>query len=277
MDDIYIFLDHEDRNLNFLPHLRSVGYTNKMETAQIVEHLTICFRLSGHCDELVHTIDNEKHAALFPHLFIKPPYQKILINTAEVSSFFFTYHASSMPYFIANGLPKELILFPITFKEKMNTIFNEAMKLIYHSREYGVPDMLDLLCYQLLQEALLEYKSHLSKFSSEERKILKVASYIQLHYRELGSMKDLSRRFGLSRRNFFRCWRNWNKLPPLQYAFELKMKEAQRLLRESEMSIMEIAENLNYSEASNFCVAFKRHFGLTPLQFRNSRNAAIVL
>ena len=49
------------------------------------------------------------------------------------------------------------------------------------------------------------------------------------------------------------------------------LQEAKVLLKSSDMSIIQISEELNYPNSSFFARFFKKHTGMTPLQFRNNR------
>lgn len=52
------------------------------------------------------------------------------------------------------------------------------------------------------------------------------------------------------------------------YVEEYKLKEAKRLLLETNMTVAEIAERLNYTNAQNFIRFFSKSTGLTPGKFR---------
>lgn len=52
------------------------------------------------------------------------------------------------------------------------------------------------------------------------------------------------------------------------YVEEYKIKEAKRLLLESDMTVAEIAEQLNYTNAQNFIRFFSKSTGVTPGKFR---------
>ena len=53
---------------------------------------------------------------------------------------------------------------------------------------------------------------------------------------------------------------------------EAKFSYAAALLADRDVSIAQISEKLNYSAPSNFIIAFKRHYGVTPSQWRKQRN-----
>ncbi len=56
-----------------------------------------------------------------------------------------------------------------------------------------------------------------------------------------------------------------------QWISNFSLQEAKVLLKSSDMSIMQISEELNYPNSSFFARFFKKHTGMTPLQFRNMK------
>ena len=56
-----------------------------------------------------------------------------------------------------------------------------------------------------------------------------------------------------------------------QWITNFSLQEAKVLLRSSDMSIIQISEELNYPNSSFFARFFKKHTGMTPLQFRNNK------
>lgn len=53
-----------------------------------------------------------------------------------------------------------------------------------------------------------------------------------------------------------------------QYIMETKMKMAERLLKQSNLNINEVAEKLGFTDAAHFNKAFKKHSGVTPSEFK---------
>lgn len=56
---------------------------------------------------------------------------------------------------------------------------------------------------------------------------------------------------------------------PTEHMREHRMKEAARLLRESEMSIAEAARAVGYDSQSKFAVTFKQVMGILPSEYKN--------
>lgn len=48
------------------------------------------------------------------------------------------------------------------------------------------------------------------------------------------------------------------------YLNQMRMEQAETLLRTGELSVAEVANKVGYSHLSHFTAAFKRQFGITP-------------
>ncbi|WP_425336223.1 helix-turn-helix transcriptional regulator [Sinorhizobium numidicum] len=53
-----------------------------------------------------------------------------------------------------------------------------------------------------------------------------------------------------------------------QYTTERRMKRAMIMLESGAIPLKQVAFEVGYSHSSNFCTAFKRHFGSTPKDVR---------
>lgn len=56
------------------------------------------------------------------------------------------------------------------------------------------------------------------------------------------------------------------------YVSEVKMNKAAELLKDIRYKTYEVSEMVGYSHAKNFTRTFKKHFGMNPREFRNSRD-----
>lgn len=66
------------------------------------------------------------------------------------------------------------------------------------------------------------------------------------------------------------CKAKYNKTASQVIAFEI-IKEIKRRLLYTDKSVSEIAFNLEFNDVSHFVKYFKRHTGITPLQFKNNK------
>jgi DNA-binding IclR family transcriptional regulator len=61
------------------------------------------------------------------------------------------------------------------------------------------------------------------------------------------------------------------KVSPKQFHLNIKMDKAKHLLRDTDMTVSEIASDLGYGSQSNFSNIFKKKTGVFPSDYRNSR------
>ncbi|MFM9924866.1 AraC family transcriptional regulator [Variovorax sp. H27-G14] len=81
---------------------------------------------------------------------------------------------------------------------------------------------------------------------------------------------ELAREAGMSRSAFFERFSRAVGVAPMEYLLAWRMALARRMLRQRELAISAIAEQLGYSSVSTFGVAFTRHVGMPPGRY--SRN-----
>lgn len=63
----------------------------------------------------------------------------------------------------------------------------------------------------------------------------------------------------------------------MDYYIEMKMKEAQKLISERDLSFTEIAEKLNFNSIHHFSGSFKKRIGMTPTEYKKSVQSMEVL
>ena len=80
------------------------------------------------------------------------------------------------------------------------------------------------------------------------------------------SILELTQQVGLCERTLRRGFRELFDTTVMGYLTSLRMEQAERYLREGELSISEVANLVGYSHLSHFCTAFKRQFGIIPSQ-----------
>ncbi len=98
--------------------------------------------------------------------------------------------------------------------------------------------------------------------------------YMDEHYLDLSTYKEVARACGLHHDYLARVFRQYADETPSAYLKRLKMAHAAELLLYSDHSMSEIAEELNYSDAFAFSKAFKQNFHLSPTQWRNQFHRA---
>jgi AraC-like DNA-binding protein len=78
------------------------------------------------------------------------------------------------------------------------------------------------------------------------------------------SILELAQQVGLSDRTLRRGFRQLFGTTVIGYLTDKRLEQAERLLREQDHTVAEVARLVGYATSSHFAAAFKRKFGLTP-------------
>lgn len=82
------------------------------------------------------------------------------------------------------------------------------------------------------------------------------------------STRDLATQVNLSPWHFMHLFKAETSVSPKRYLRDLKMKEAEALLKNSFLSVKEITNLVGLSDRSHFSRDFKNLFGYNPSEFR---------
>lgn len=98
---------------------------------------------------------------------------------------------------------------------------------------------------------------------------------IELACRELSqnftkpfSLQKFCRRHSIGYENFRKLFRAHTGMAPWDYRIRCKMKNSVELLRNEELNLKEIAEQLGYRSPYEFSAQFKKKFGISPGAYR---------
>ena len=85
------------------------------------------------------------------------------------------------------------------------------------------------------------------------------------------SVDDVARSMNYTRSYIFRRFKEVTGQSVMSYYTSLKVKEAKRLLRHTDLTVSEISERLSFDTPNYFSKTFKRISGITPLTYRKTR------
>jgi YesN/AraC family two-component response regulator len=109
------------------------------------------------------------------------------------------------------------------------------------------------------------------KLSGEARRLVRKAmAYLHQHYAEPISRQDLARHVAMDDDYLTFCFRKEVGLTPVAYLNRCRVKQAKRLLVETERSITEIAMDVGFSDSGYFSRIFRREVGQSPEAYRHA-------
>lgn len=177
---------------------------------------------------------------------------------------------------------QELLLAPFTrnsplrklnLQEKLQVeslllaMLNELMEqpLGYAVRVRNIAIELLLLSARLTQK---KGPSPVEEPSPVQRKITDIVRYINLHYGSSLQLDEIAKQFYISKSHLSRIFKKVTGFGFAEYVNITRVKEAERLLRETGLNITQVAEQCGFESLTHFGKVFKALSGLSPRDYR---------
>lgn len=123
-----------------------------------------------------------------------------------------------------------------------------------------------------------EVSLKIMNYIMEERKdtcqliVEKAKEYISRNYSESDiNIIDLCNYLHISQTYFSLIFKKETKMTFINYLTAIRMDEAKRLLKTTDMKNFEVAREVGYSEPNYFSYCFKRYLGMSPSEYRSSK------
>ena len=105
-------------------------------------------------------------------------------------------------------------------------------------------------------------------------RLKRVVEYVDHHLSGKITLLDLAAVAGLSRMHFASQFRAATGFRPHEYLLRRRIQRAEDLLRQSTMTLVEVALTVGFQTQAHFTTVFKRFVGDTPYQWRNAHCAS---
>lgn len=107
---------------------------------------------------------------------------------------------------------------------------------------------------------------------SKYQNIYAVADYVSVHFAETITLDQLAERFYISKYYLCRTFKEITGYGINEYMNIHRIREAKRLLEETDMSVLQIAHALGYESITYFEKVFKTYMTMSPLKYRKTLN-----
>lgn len=104
----------------------------------------------------------------------------------------------------------------------------------------------------------------------QDEEIIQIQLWLTQNFNKSFQLADLSSKFDMSSRNFDRRFKAATGKTPLGYLQEIRIANARDLLKNSNLSVLEIAQRVGYQDSAHFTSLFKKLIRMTPSAFRKS-------
>ncbi len=88
--------------------------------------------------------------------------------------------------------------------------------------------------------------------------------FIEKNYSKRILLTDLAKLSAMSERNYQRIFKRVYNMSPTDYIMNIRINKAAELIKLSNLTLSQIAENTGFYDSSTLCRYFKRFFGITP-------------
>ena len=153
----------------------------------------------------------------------------------------------------------------------------------YRQHSYEIPENLTEEFYpyalercmtrQEIQKKLYEYTrlihEKILQDSQKSEMVEQVIEYLEYHYEEDINFNDVANEFFIAPNYLYRKFKEKKNMSVMQYLEDIRMKKAKELLKNSTLSVTEIAARTGYGGSNYFSRIFKKSCGKTPREYRN--------
>lgn len=155
-----------------------------------------------------------------------------------------------------------------TQKEILYKLRKAAILQDKSNSEFQIRNLFSEIWLLLLNEISLSEQKNVPATLVKQERIQTMMSFIQSNYGEKVSLDDIAASASVGKREALRSFQNYIHQTPIEYLTECRIEAAKKLLKTSNLSILEIALQSGFSNESYFCKIFKKHTDTTPNAYR---------
>lgn len=145
----------------------------------------------------------------------------------------------------------------------LNSMFWEQ-----NSRESGYETILR----NHLEDLIILMSRQYSKIETHEARALmrigEVIDYLEKNYKSRVYLDEMAARACMSKRHFHRTFKNATGESPINYLIQIRLQKARELLRNTLLSVSDVAYESGFADVNHFIKKFKKQLQITPHKYR---------
>ena len=147
-------------------------------------------------------------------------------------------------------------------KKRLRELY--AVKMPNEGGGYKIIGLLYLIFSELISDAADEGQA-----SDEKQRALDTAlDYIKANYASPIRVTDVADHVCMHRSNLYKLFKEVLGISVIDYLHSTRLNAAASLLLMTDLSVLEIAAKVGYTDTPHFCKAFKKRYLFTPLGYR---------
>ncbi len=167
------------------------------------------------------------------------------------------------------------IIPPVFTPTHADDIRNTFKKLTYEYRRDGNTEVTHNIVMQLLLQIASDcYSTSDITYNHTNDVVWDICYYLSENLKDEIDLDFLCQKFGFNKSYLIRKFKKEIGLSPINYLINLRLDNAEKLLKRTDYSVKEISYMCGYQDPTFFSTSFKRKFGVSPLEYRNIKKTA---
>lgn len=153
---------------------------------------------------------------------------------------------------------------------KIPAVSENTSKIIKMASNNGIESDIQISgCLNEIMTCLMLNSLPQSGVKKELPEIVKRAlNIIEISYTKELNLGELATQLFTNKYDIIRKFKKYLGTTPYEYLIALRIKQAKELLETTQLTIIEVAENVGFIDSSYFIKVFRQHEGITPLKYR---------
>ncbi len=165
---------------------------------------------------------------------------------------------------------ENVIYIPDSRLDVMNSIFSK-IETEYKSTDNLSQIMINIYISELIMQISRHKLNYNPTIPDTDRTIHKISKFITENFMSQGlSLNSLSRDFAMSSAHLSRRFKAVTGMGINEYITYVRLLNSERLLKETDLAITEIAGLCGFNDSNYFSTVFKKAKGITPLKFSHN-------
>lgn len=245
----------------------------QLSVAMESEH-SVCLPHFHNCIEIAYILDGTMDVLLNGRELTVHKGEVLLCSSFDIHS----YRDSRYHHTIVAIIPPAMV--PTLSKTLLSRAFEKpiiadtdgqiraVMEMFVRAGENGNEILIKGLSYALLGLAIERAGVTQARAGEQTQLIRDVLQYLEAHIAEPLSVQSVARAFGYSKSRFSHLFNDRLKCTLPAYVRQLRCQHAARMLKETDLSVLEIAMRTGFDCPQTFYRAFKQCYGVTPMAYK---------
>ena len=231
--------------------------------------------------ELFYITDGDGQFQIDEQIFPVQAHQLVVVNPGTVHTEV-SYAACPLEYIVLGIEGLELTIpgsqevrhCVYSFPEQNEVL--DCMQRVLLEMQEGRPEYqtlclayMDIIMVQLIRNASISVTQSCARFPAN-RQCAAVRHYIDQHYKESITLDILAEKVSINKFYMAHAFKREYGVSPINYLILCRIREAKRLLAETDLSLSQIAAVLGFSSSSYFSQSFRSAEGISPTEYRKS-------